>query len=179
MADHTGWFTWQGTIERREDGTWVVRGTLNRDLADYADWHGHPHGYDGDGTLQCPGSQCGKPAGFPLGGFHPDNWLPDLPGIFTPLETAADRGYDYLVPPGQNTRIVIPDEWMARLVLGGKASNPGFQMNFNAQEDYEFVVSDWSNLPTISYENLRCGDEYRLTERDVTPTYGLPPHWTP
>ena len=67
MAGHTAWFTWQTTVKLSRNGRrHTVVGNLQRDLADYSDWHGDPHDYDGDGVLECPAGACGKTAGFDL-----------------------------------------------------------------------------------------------------------------
>ena len=151
MGPHTAWFTWRGTIERDWSCDWRVRGTLDRDVADYSDWHGDPHDYDGDGVKECPEGACGKTASF------------DLPA--------------YLLAPGQtNTRITIPDDWMARLVVAREASYPGFGIYFNTRQWFWFTVTDWSSLPTIKYRFLLAGDRFRdPAKHEIEPGYAPPP----
>ena len=152
MADHTGWFTWQGEIVRNKNGNWKITGTLDRDLADYSDWHGDPHDYDGDGTLECPDGYCGKLASFDLA---------SLPG--------------FMLKSGQtNTKITIPDDWMARLVAGGEASYPGFGIYYNTREEFGFTIDNWSNWPVLEYENLKRGNRFREPKHEIEPGYWLP-----
>jgi RHS repeat-associated protein len=151
MADHIAWFTWKATVQRdpRHYRWWVVRGTLDRDIADYSDWHGDPHDYDNDGTLECPGGQCYKKASMPIP--------------------------DQLLASGETrNRIVIPDDWMARLVVGGEASYPGFGIYYNTREQFAFGVGDWSRIPEIKYRMVGQGDQYRETTHELDPGY-FPP----
>jgi hypothetical protein len=136
MADHSAWFTWKGNIERKADGSWSAKGSFDRDLADYSDWHGAPHDYDGNGTLECNYGQCGKVATFPL--------------------------------PGNLGTVTIPDDWMARLVVGGEASNPGFGIYYNTREWFWITAKDWSTLPKIHYYPWRFyGARYREPEHEL------------
>ena len=73
-----------------------------------------------------------------------------------------------------NTRMTIPDDWMARLVVGEEASYPGFGIYFNTRERFLFSVRDWSRLPTITYRIVGWGDTYREPEHEIEPGY-LPP----
>ena len=136
MADHSAWFTWKGNIERKSNGSWSATGAFDRDLADYSDWHGVPHDYDGNGTLECNYGQCYKTAGFPL--------------------------------PGNIGTVTIPDDWMARLVIGGEASNPGFGIYYNTREWFWITAADWSTLPKIHYYPWRLsGAQYREPEHEL------------
>jgi hypothetical protein len=69
--------------------------------------------------------------------------------------------------PFTNEKIVIPDDWMARLVLSGKASNPGFAMYFNTKEFFFFHVpgDDWGNR---NHSYLLC-ESSRLLSWQGTP----------
>jgi hypothetical protein len=122
MADHTAWFTWKGTVKNINDTKWNINGDMDRDIADYSDWHGDPYDYNGDGILECPGGYCGKTASFDL------SWLPGF--VMAPNQV--------FVPT-----ITITDNWMARLVIGGKASNPGFGIYFNTRQSFRLSVYDW------------------------------------
>ncbi len=143
MADHTAWFTWEGTINRKEAGDWFVFGTFQRDLADYSDWHGAPHDYNGDGKLECPGGQCYKTASFPL--------------------------------PWNLGTVTIPDDWMARLVIGGEASNPGFGIYFNSRQTFWIRTNDWTVLPKVNYLTpIDNGNGYLEPEHELQATFGPP-----
>ena len=154
MASHTAWFTWHTLIQMSRDGRrHTVSGNLQRDLADYSDWHGDPHDYNGDGVLECPAGECGKTAGFDLA---------SLPEFF-------------LAPGTKNTMIMIPDDWMARLVVGGEASYPGFRIYFNTKQSFRFTVKDWNwSEVRVQYRFLRWGDRYREPYHEVEPGYAPP-----
>jgi hypothetical protein len=154
MANHAAWFTWKATVQRdpRHYRWWVVRGTLDRDIADYSDWHGDPHDY-GDGIKTCPEGVCHKIADIPI-----------------PAEI-----FGLVVVPGETRRrIVIPDDWMARLVAGGEASYPGFGIYYNTRERFAFGVGDWSQIPEIKYRIVGQGDRYRETTHELDPGYSPP-----
>ena len=139
QADHTAWFTWKAKIKYKNNNTWVVRGTLDRDIADYSDWHGAPYDYDGDGDTECPGGICYKTASVPL---------------------PQDKG-----------TITIPDDWMARLVVGGTASNPGFGIYYNTREWFYTRTDNWSVLPNLNYYWMSSGSWLREPKHELEAPY--------
>ena len=73
--------------------------------------------------------------------------------------------------------ISIPDDWMARLVLGGAASNPGFGIYYNTRQSFSIKAKNWDTLPKVNYSIfISHGSQYREPEHELHAEYGPPPY---